>query len=174
MSEYGLVRFESGPSQSRPRRLATRTRLARILPAFTFYRYDASAVLLGSQSHGGVELGATGDEFVSRSQLRSSMPMARSSHGCAAIGTRFNSLGDCFIPDLTWCFVLGDGPLVRRRRLHRCTQQDWEESRAFLRSNESRSSGRRGGGSGGGSGARIAALEPPSRCALRRTRGEPT
>lgn len=39
--------------------------------AFTFYRYDASAVLLGSQKITAVlELGASGDEFASRSVIK--------------------------------------------------------------------------------------------------------
>ena len=38
--------------------------------AFTFYRYDASAVLLGSQRiRAALELGGSGDEFVSRSVI---------------------------------------------------------------------------------------------------------
>ncbi len=60
--------------------------------AFTFYRYDASAVLLGSQKvTAALELGATGDEFVSRSAIEILDANGKVvGMGCAtAIGTRF-------------------------------------------------------------------------------------
>ena len=60
--------------------------------AFTFYRYDASAVLLGSQKvTAALELGATGDEFVSRSAIEILDANDKVvGMGCAtAVGTRF-------------------------------------------------------------------------------------
>jgi hypothetical protein len=60
--------------------------------AFTYYRYDASAVLLGSQKvTAALELGATGDEFVSRSAIEILDANGKVvGMGCAtAIGTRF-------------------------------------------------------------------------------------
>lgn len=59
---------------------------------FTFYRYDASAVLLGSQKiTAALELGATGDEFVSRSAIEILDANDQVvGIGCAtAVGTRF-------------------------------------------------------------------------------------
>lgn len=60
--------------------------------AFTYYRYDASAVLLGSQRvRAALELGATGDEFVSRSAIEILDANDQVvGMGCAtAVGTRF-------------------------------------------------------------------------------------
>ena len=60
--------------------------------AFTFYRYDASAVLLGSQKvTAALELGASGDEFVSRSVIQVLDASDKViGTGCAtAVGTRF-------------------------------------------------------------------------------------
>lgn len=60
--------------------------------AFTFYRYDASGVFLGSQRvKATVELGTGGDEFASRSAIEIlSLDDVVIGTGCAtAIGTRF-------------------------------------------------------------------------------------
>jgi hypothetical protein len=60
--------------------------------AFTFYRYSASAVLLGSQKvTAALELGASGDEFVSRSVIEIlDVNGSLLGTGCAtAVGTRF-------------------------------------------------------------------------------------
>ena len=60
--------------------------------AFTFYRYDASGVFLGSQKvRATLELGEGGDEFVSRSAIETlDVNGAVIGTGCAtAIGTRF-------------------------------------------------------------------------------------
>ena len=60
--------------------------------AFTFYRYDASGFLLGSQKiRATLELGAGGDEFASRSALETlDANGAVIATGCAtAVGTRF-------------------------------------------------------------------------------------
>ena len=60
--------------------------------AFTFYRYDASGVLLGSQKiRATLELGAGGDEFASRSAIEIlDVNGAVIGTGCAtAVGTRF-------------------------------------------------------------------------------------
>ena len=60
--------------------------------AFTFYRYDASGVLLGSQKvRATLELGPGGDEFASRSALETlDANGAVIATGCAtAVGTRF-------------------------------------------------------------------------------------
>ena len=60
--------------------------------AFTFYRYDASGVFLGSQRVRAIlELGAGGDEFASRSAIETlDVSGAVIGTGCAtAVGTRF-------------------------------------------------------------------------------------
>ena len=60
--------------------------------AFTFYRYDASGVFLGSQNvRATLELGADGDAFASRSALETlDANGAVIATGCAtAVGTRF-------------------------------------------------------------------------------------
>ena len=60
--------------------------------AFTFYRYDASGVFLGSQKvRATLELGEGGDEFASRSALETlDVNGAVIATGCAtAVGTRF-------------------------------------------------------------------------------------
>ena len=60
--------------------------------AFTFYRYDASGVFLGSQKvRATLELGEGGDEFASRSALETlDVNGAVFATGCAtAVGTRF-------------------------------------------------------------------------------------
>ena len=60
--------------------------------AFTYYRYNASGVLLGSQKVAAVlELGASGDEFASRSVIEIlDVNGAVIGTGCAtAVGTRF-------------------------------------------------------------------------------------
>jgi hypothetical protein len=60
--------------------------------AFTFYRYDASGVLLGSQKvTAALELGGSGDEFVSRSRIETlDVNDKVVGTGCAtAVGTRF-------------------------------------------------------------------------------------
>jgi hypothetical protein len=60
--------------------------------AFTFYRYDASGFLLGSQKvRATLELGAGADEFASRSALETlDANGAVIATGCAtAVGTRF-------------------------------------------------------------------------------------
>jgi hypothetical protein len=60
--------------------------------AFTFYRYNASGVFLGSQKvTAALELGATGDEFASRSAIEIfDVNDNLIGTGCAtAVGTRF-------------------------------------------------------------------------------------
>ena len=60
--------------------------------AFTFYRYNASGVFLGSQKvTAALELGASGDEFASRSAIEIlDVNGAVIGTGCAtAVGTRF-------------------------------------------------------------------------------------
>jgi hypothetical protein len=60
--------------------------------AFTYYRYDASGVFLGSQRvRATLELGAGGDQFASRSAIEVLDPTgAVLGTGCAtAVGTRF-------------------------------------------------------------------------------------
>ena len=60
--------------------------------AFTFYRYDASAVFLGSvKVTAALELGGSGDEFSSRSSIAILDPNGNPvGIGCAtAVGTRF-------------------------------------------------------------------------------------
>ena len=60
--------------------------------AFTFYRYDASGVFLGSQRVRAIlELGAGGDEFASRSAIETlDVNGVVIGTGCAtAVGTRF-------------------------------------------------------------------------------------
>ena len=60
--------------------------------AFTFYRYDASGVFLGSQKvSAALELGGSGDEFASRSVIEIlDVNDAVIGTGCAtAVGTRF-------------------------------------------------------------------------------------
>ena len=60
--------------------------------AFTYYRYNASGVLLGSQKvTAALELGASGDEFASRSAIEIlDVNGAVLGTGCAtAVGTRF-------------------------------------------------------------------------------------
>ena len=60
--------------------------------AFTFYRYDASGILLGSQKvRATLELGEGGDEFASRSAIETlDVNGAVIGTGCAtAVGTRF-------------------------------------------------------------------------------------
>jgi hypothetical protein len=60
--------------------------------AFTFYRYDASGVFLGAQKvTAALELGASGDEFASRSTIETlDVNGAVIGTGCAtAVGTRF-------------------------------------------------------------------------------------
>ena len=60
--------------------------------AFTFYRYNASGILVGSQRiRAVVELGASGDEFASRSAIETlDVNDAVIGTGCAtAVGTRF-------------------------------------------------------------------------------------
>ena len=60
--------------------------------AFTYYRYDASGVFLGSQKVSAtLELGASGDDFASRSAIEVlDVNGAVLATGCAtAVGTRF-------------------------------------------------------------------------------------
>ena len=60
--------------------------------AFTYYRYNASGVFLGSQKvTAALELGASGDEFASRSAIEIlDVNGAVIGTGCAtAVGTRF-------------------------------------------------------------------------------------
>ena len=85
-------RFESGPAQSRPRRVAAGARLARLLIRFHVLRYNASGVFLGSQTvRATLELGASGDEFASRSVIEIlDVNDNVIGTGCAtAVGTRF-------------------------------------------------------------------------------------
>ena len=60
--------------------------------AFTYYRHNASGVFLGSQTvAAALELGASGDEFASRSAIETlDVTGAVIGTGCAtAVGTRF-------------------------------------------------------------------------------------